>query len=165
MERPGRWATHHKETTYEPEPSGSLFLDPAVLTNARDVFPSSWRMPFGSRRRWREWLCIKRVFVMAQCLWGELLFGMRWFAGVQECLDWECFTERILAGLRKKEDILPRMRLTRRTKKVCCLSAFPFISMQLLSCLTAKTSLEIHNWNLPSLLKGERKFWSQSYNL
>lgn len=60
-------------------------------------------MPFGSRRRWREWLCIKRVFVMAQCLRGELLFGMRWFAGVQECLDWECFTERILAGLRKRK--------------------------------------------------------------
>lgn len=102
-ERPGRWAALYKETTYEPEPSGALFLDPAALTNARDVFPSSWRMPLGSRRRWWEWLCIKRVFVMAQCLRRELLFRMRWFDGVQECLDWECFTERILAGLRKRK--------------------------------------------------------------
>ncbi len=34
----------------------------------------------------------------------------------------------------EKEDVLLNMRLARRTKKVCYLSAFPFISVQLLSC-------------------------------
>jgi len=65
--------------------------------------------------------------------WSSRVFGLGMFHGKDSSRPEE------------KEDILPRMRLTRRTKKVCCLSAFPFISMQLPSSSIAKTSLEMHN--------------------
>lgn len=54
--------------------------------------------------------------------WSSRVFGLGMFHGKDS------------SRAEEKEDVLLNMRLARRTKKVCYLSAFPFISVQLLSC-------------------------------